>query len=91
MKKIESSKKIVLFCDILLSLSVIITFIALFLNIEISSATQIITALVGLSAAGHSFYFWKARTENMRKYPDIMKLIENGAVTYNDFTNAGGV
>lgn len=79
-KKLESSKKILIFSDILLSLVVLFTFIALFLNIPVEGIVQLDVALIGLSTMAHSFYFWKAKCENIRKNPDISKLIEQGII-----------
>lgn len=76
-RKIESSKKILIFCDTLLLGSVIATFVALFKGYEVSSIVTLDGTLSGLSGVGHSFYYWKARAENLHKYgkdQDIEKL-----------------
>ena len=67
-KKTETSKKILRYCDILLALTVAATIISKYTGIDVSDLAQIVTALCGLSAAAHSFYYWKAKAENMRKY-----------------------
>lgn len=87
--KIETTKKLLIFTDGLLSLSVITTFIGWFINKEPSSIVQLDVALIGLSATLHSFYIWKSKVENCNKYPNITKLIEMGAIKLNDIE--GGI
>lgn len=40
------------------------TFIGWFFGHDLSGMDVIVPAVIGLSAAAHSFYYWKARTEN---------------------------
>lgn len=67
-KKMETSKKILLFCDVMTAGSVIATLTALFMQIEVSGIAPVIESVVGLAAAAHGFYYWKAKAENMHKY-----------------------
>ena len=80
MKKIETSKKILLYCDILTSLSVAASFTVAAIGVEMSGLSEIVVALVGLSAAAHSFYYWKAKCENLKKYhkEDEIRMSEEG-------------
>lgn len=64
----ETSKKILLFCDTATSLSVIAAFTVAVAGVEMSGISEIVVALIGLSAAAHSFYYWKAKAENMNKF-----------------------
>ena len=64
-KKIETSKKIILFCDILLSAVTIATFVAAFFGIEVSSLVTLDVCIAGLVTAAHGFYYDKARRENI--------------------------
>ena len=76
-KKIETSKKIVLFNDILMVFCIGICFVCKFCGLEIADMTEIIVAVVGLSAVGHGFYFWKAKAENLHKYGQDDKIEMN--------------
>lgn len=72
-KKIEASKKIIIACYIILSITMIVTFIALFMDKDISSATQIVLAIIGLVATANTAYYTKSAIENRIK---IMKAYE---------------
>ena len=65
--RVETSKKILLFCDITTALAVIAAFTVAVLGVEMTGLSEIVVALIGLSAAAHSFYFWKAKAENLSK------------------------
>lgn len=67
-RRSETSKKIVLFNDILMTLVLAFLAVAVFLDKDISGFTEIAVALIGLATAGHGFYFWKAKAENLHKY-----------------------
>ena len=73
-KRIETSKKIVLFNDILMVVCIVTGFICKFVGIEISDMTEIVVSVIGLSAVGHGFYFWKAKAENLHKYGQNDKI-----------------
>lgn len=73
-RRIETSKKIVLFNDILMVICITTCFICKFVGLEISDMTEIIVAVIGLSAVGHGFYFWKAKAENLHKYGQDEKI-----------------
>jgi hypothetical protein len=67
-KPMESSKKIVLYCDSILAICVTCTIIGFFSMLDISEMVKLVQVLAGLSAACHGFYFWKAKNENMKKF-----------------------
>lgn len=64
-KKIESSKKIIITCYVILIAVLIATYVAIFMYREVND--QIVLAIVGLVASANGFYFWKARAENTIK------------------------
>lgn len=72
-KRIESSKKIIVACYVILSLLLIATYVALFMDKDISSATQIVIAVIGLVATANTAYFTKSAIENRIK---IMKAYD---------------
>lgn len=82
MKRTETSKKILIFCDTLTTLAVIAAFSVAVMGVEMSGLSEIVVALVGLSAAAHTFYYWKAKCENLKKYhkEDEIRMSEEGQV-----------
>lgn len=68
MKRIETSKKILLFTDILAVVITIISVIAVFVLHDASPLSYLIPGIFGLTATSHGFYFWKAKAENIAKY-----------------------
>lgn len=85
--KTETSKWILRFCDGALAASLIATYIGWYQCLDVSYVVQIIQPLCGLCAAAHGFYFWKAKIENCRKYPDVMEVMRmNGVNPMNDGT-----
>ena len=72
-KKVEASKKIVIACYVILMITMIATYVALFMDKDISSATQIVLAIIGLVATANTAYFTKAAIENRIK---ILKAYE---------------
>ena len=73
-RKVEASKKIVIFCDILLSAVTITTFVAAFLNVDVSSLVTLDICIAGLVTTAHGFYFDKARRENVLRLGEAYKL-----------------
>lgn len=72
--RLEASKKIVIFCDVLTGMAVITTFIGWLAGYEPSGLDGIVTAVIALSGAAHSFYFWKAKAENLKKFGMLDKM-----------------
>ena len=98
-KRIETSKKIVLYCDVMLSLAVIATFIALFMGLEVSSVVMLDGTLAGLVTAAHGFYYVKAKAENIIKISkaydisikDAKQAVdEDGLEFLTEFEKTGG-
>ena len=67
-KKIETSKKILIYCDVVTAIIILAAFVVAICGVEMSGLSEIVVAFIGLTAAAHSFYFWKAKAENMKKY-----------------------
>ena len=82
--KIETTKKLLIFTDLLLAISVAFTFAGWFKGLEPSAIVQLDIGLIGLSATLHGFYVWKSKIENCAKYPNLTELIKSGVVSYND-------
>lgn len=78
MKRVETSKKILIFCDTIVTVSVAGAFIIALIGSDVMGISDIVVALIGLSAAAHSFYYWKAKAENLKKYhlEDKIKMSE---------------
>lgn len=74
MKKVETSKKILIYCDIVTVLIILAAFTAAVCGVEMSGLSEIVVAFIGLTAAAHSFYFWKAKCENLHKFKQDDKM-----------------
>ena len=50
-------------------------------GVEMTGLAEIVVAVIGLSAAAHSLYFWKAKAENLKKFnlDDKIKMNEGGS------------
>ena len=84
-KKIDTSKKILILCT---SLTILVTCATIFLALKTNDATPLeylIPAVFGLSATCHGFYFWKAKAENLHKYGLDKKInLNEGGEYYSD-------
>lgn len=92
--RIEASKKIILVCYIVLFITLAATYAALFMDKDISSATQIVLAIIGLVATANTAYFTKAAIENrikiMKAYDIDSELIADmvkGSLEITDINN----
>ena len=85
MKRIETSKKILIFCNLLTGVATVATFIGMFMGLDISSIVEADKGIYVLAAAAHSFYFWKAKAENMQKYGQREKIEMGGEYDRNNF------
>ena len=77
-RRIETSKKILIYCDIMTTTSTIAAFIVALTGVEMTGLAEIVVALIGLSAAAHSLYYYKAKCENMAKYGQQDKITMSG-------------
>lgn len=85
--KIDTSKKILIFCT---SLTILVTCVTIILALKTNDVTPLeylIPAVFGLSATCHAFYFWKAKAENLHKYGLDKKITVNGEDT--DYSYGG--
>lgn len=67
-KKIETSKKLLLFADAFLVVVCIAGIFIAYVCRDTSPFAYMIPAASGLAATSHGFYYWKAKNENMQKY-----------------------
>ena len=77
-QKTETSKKLLLFSDILAVSVTAITVAAVFVLQDPSPLEFLIPAVFGLAATSHGFYYWKAKNENMAKHGNHLKEDEYG-------------
>lgn len=82
-KTMETSKKLLLFADILLVVVCTAAIVIAYVCRDTSPFAYIIPAVSGLAATSHGFYYWKAKNENMQKYgKNIEDNLENGGQDY---------
>ncbi len=83
--KIDTSKKILIYCDTLTALIILAAFAVAVCGVEMSGLSEIAVAFIGLTATAHSFYFWKAKAENLHKH----KLDDKISMSDNDNSYGG--
>ena len=67
LKNAEWSKKLLVFIEVLILLTFCLVTAAIILG-DASPLTAFITGVFSLASLAFGFYFWKARSENIRKY-----------------------
>lgn len=67
MKRMEFSKKLLVFVEGLVIALFVLTCIAVFKG-DASALVALITGVFSLASIAFGFYFWKAKAENIRKY-----------------------
>lgn len=67
MKKIETSKKLLIFSDFMAVVVTLVLFIGWFMDKDVSSMTPIILGVYGWVSIAHGFYYNKAKAENVLK------------------------
>lgn len=67
LKNIEFSKRLLIFVQGLIIALFILTAIATFKG-YVDALVALITGVFSLASIAFGFYFWKAKTENIRKY-----------------------
>lgn len=77
-RKTEMSKILLIVSDIITSVTVIGTFVAVFWMKDISPLAFLIPGVFGLSSIAHGFYFWKAKAENLHKFGQDNKITMSG-------------
>ena len=83
MKRMEFSKKLLVFIEGLVIALFILTCIAVFKG-DASALVALITGVFSLASIAFGFYFWKAKAENIRKYAKKLspEEIEKVAAAY---------
>lgn len=74
--KMEFSKKILLTAFIVAIIVLILSFILMYILRDLSSLSYIITGVMTVITSATSFYFWKAKNENMSKNKHYKEDIE---------------
>lgn len=77
-RKTEMSKILLIVSDVITSVTVILTFVAVFWMKDISPLAFLIPGVFGLSGVAHGFYFWKAKAENLHKFGQDDKITMSG-------------
>ena len=72
------SKILLIVSDIITSVTVIGTFVAVFWMKDISPLAFLIPGVFGLSSIAHGFYFWKAKAENLHKFGRVSHSVPSG-------------
>lgn len=67
LKKIETSKSLLIFVILLVLYIAILSTICVFMGLA-EPLTALISGTFGLASMTFGFYFWKAKNENIRKY-----------------------
>lgn len=67
MKRMEFSKKLLVFVECLIIALFILTTVATFKGL-VDALVSLITGVFSLASIAFGFYFWKAKNENIRKY-----------------------
>lgn len=84
MKRMEFSKKLLVFIECLVIALFVLTCIAVFKG-DASALVALITGVFSLAGIAFGFYFWKAKNENIRKYSRKLSKedIEKVAMAYD--------
>ena len=77
-RKTEMSKILLIVSDVITSVTVILTFVAVFWMKDITPLAFLIPGVFGLSGVAHGFYFWKAKAENLHKFGQDNKITMSG-------------
>ena len=67
LKNAEWSKKLLVFVEILILLTFCVVVAAVIMG-DATALTAFITGVFSLASIAFGFYYWKARSENIRKY-----------------------
>lgn len=89
-KKVEMSKILLIVSDIMAGLTLILTFVAVFITRDLSPLAFLIPGVFGLSTVAHGFYYWKAKAENLKKFGQADKItMSGGDNTSTDYSGSG--
>ena len=90
-KRIEMSKILLIVSDVMAGLTLILTFVAVFITKNLSPLAFLIPGVFGLSTVAHGFYYWKAKAENLKKFGQEGKITMSGgdASSFQDYSGSG--
>lgn len=90
-KKVEMSKILLIVSDIMAALTLILTFVAVFITRNLSPLAFLIPGVFGLSTVAHGFYYWKAKAENLKKFGQEDKITMSGgdSISQTDYSGSG--
>ena len=66
------------------ALVTLLTFTALFMGHDLTAIVEADKGIYALTGAAHTFYYWKAKAENMAKYAQHDRITMNGGDTYDE-------
>lgn len=96
MKRMEFSKKLLVFIECLVIALFILTTVATFKGL-VDALVALITGVFSLASIAFGFYFWKAKAENIRKYTrklsqeDIEKVAAAYAAIFKEVSDNEGI
>lgn len=96
MKRMEFSKKLLVFIECLVIALFILTAVATFKG-YVDALVALITGVFSLASIAFGFYFWKAKAENIRKYTrklskeDIEKVASAYAAIFKEVNEDEGI
>lgn len=96
MKRMEFSKKLLVFIECLVIALFILTAVATFKG-YVDALVALITGVFSLASIAFGFYFWKAKAENIRKYTrklskeDIEKVASAYAAIFKEVNKDEGI
>ena len=75
-KRLDFSKKILIFVEVLIIMAFVLTAIAVIKGNE-GALTAFITGAFSLASIAYGFYYWKAKNENIKKHGNNVKEENN--------------
>lgn len=80
--KLETSKVLLIFCDVLTSIISVAILFALYRGMDLSGTEPLVGGAYGLTSVAHGFYYNKAKLENSiklrRNNPEDYDAVEKG-------------
>lgn len=67
-RKVETSKRLLIFTVAMVIIITIVTVIAVFVIQDVTPLEFLIGGIFGLATTAFGFYYWKAKAENLAKY-----------------------
>lgn len=67
-RKIETSKKLLIFAVAMVIVITVVTVFAVFILNDASPLEALIAGIFGLASTSFGFYYWKAKNENISKF-----------------------